>query len=48
MISFDNDYSNGAHPDVLKHLVDTNEIVTDPYGDDECSIRAKKKIMEAC
>ena len=48
MISFDNDYSNGAHPDVLKHLVDTNEIITDPYGDDECSIRAKKKIMDAC
>ena len=48
MISFDNDYSNGAHPKVLQKLVETNELRTQPYGADECCMRAKELIKKAC
>lgn len=48
MISFENDYSNGAHPKVLQKLVDNNDILTLPYGEDECSKRAKELIKKAC
>ena len=34
MISFDCDYNNGAHPQVLKHLADTNDEPTATYGYD--------------
>ena len=48
MISFDNDYSNGAHPKVLQKLVETNDLRTQPYGADECCMRAKELITKAC
>ena len=48
MISFDNDYSNGAHPKVLQKLVETNELRTQPYGADECCMRAKELIKAVC
>ena len=48
MISFDNDYSNGAHPKVLQKLVETNDLRTQPYGADECCMRAKDLIKKAC
>ncbi len=48
MITFDNDYSNGAHPRVLENLVRHNNAVPTAYGFDEFSERAKQRIREAC
>lgn len=48
MISFENDYNNGAHPKVLQRLLETNEQRTLAYGDDEFCESAKRKIMAAC
>ena len=48
MISFECDYNNGAHPLVLKHLVDTNGETTDTYGADCFTASAKEKIRQAC
>ena len=48
MISFECDYNNGAHPDVLLHLVETNSEQTLTYGFDRFSDSARKKIAEAC
>lgn len=48
MISFENDYSNGAHPKILQRLIETNNLQVTPYGFDECCENAKRKIMTAC
>ena len=48
MISFECDYNNGAHPDVLLHLVETNSEQTLTYGFDRFSDSARKKIAKAC
>ena len=48
MISFECDYNNGAHPLVLKHLIDTNGEATDTYGHDQFTAAAKEKIRQAC
>ena len=48
MVSFENDYNNGAHPKVLQRLVETNEERTLPYGADQFCESAKAKIMAAC
>lgn len=48
MISFESDYNNGAHPEVLRHLVETNDEPTLTYGFDRYSERAKAKVKEAC
>ncbi|MBR1688626.1 MAG: aminotransferase class V-fold PLP-dependent enzyme [Prevotella sp.] len=48
MLSFECDYNNGAHPDVLRALVDTNDETTATYGFDVYTERAKQKIREAC
>lgn len=34
MYSFRSDYSEGAHPDILKALSDTNMMQEDGYGED--------------
>lgn len=44
--SFKNDYAEGCHPDILKLLVETNEIQQQGYGDDEYSLQAKTLIRE--
>lgn len=48
MYSFRNDYSEGAHPDILKAMVDTNLEQTIGYGEDRFCLEAaeliKKKI----
>lgn len=37
MLRFQNDYSEGAHPNVLRALCDTNLCSTPGYGlDDDC------------
>ncbi len=48
MISFENDYSNGAHAKVLQRLADTNGEEAAPYGFDKFCEAAKVKIREAC
>ena len=48
MISFECDYNNGAHPDVLRHLVETNDKQTLTYGFDCYSESARVKIAASC
>ena len=47
MLSFENDYSEGAHPKLLQALMDTNFVQQVGYGEDEYSLRAKEKIRAA-
>ena len=47
MISFESDYIAGAHPEVLKRLVDTNLETLTGYGFDKYSDSAKEKIKQA-
>ena len=47
-ISFECDYNNGAHPKVLQHLIDTNQLTSLTYGFDQWSDSARRKIREAC
>lgn len=46
MLYFMNDYSEGAHPDVLEALIKTNEEKLPGYGTDYYSEEAKKKICK--
>lgn len=46
MFHFDSDYNNGAHQDVLQHLIDTNNQKSTSYGFDQWSDSARKKIRE--
>ena len=48
MISFENDYAEGAHPAVLQHLIDTNFVQQPGYGTDCWCDSAKEKIRLAC
>ena len=48
MITFENDYSCGAHPKVLERLIETNLIPQPGYGFDCFSERAREKIRAAC
>ena len=48
MIYFDSDYMVGAHPDVLRALVDTNMLHTPGYGRDSFTADAERKILDAC
>ncbi len=47
MLSFENDYSEGAHPKLLQAFVETNFVQQVGYGEDEYSLRAKDKIRAA-
>lgn len=46
--SFESDYNNGAHPEVLRHLLETNEEQSASYGFDVWSESAREKIRKAC
>lgn len=48
MITFENDYSCGAHPKVLQRLIETNLIPQPGYGEDAYSESARAKIRAAC
>ena len=48
MLSFENDYSEGAHPAVVQALVDSNMIQQPGYGTDRWCASAKEKIRAAC
>lgn len=46
--SFESDYNNGAHPMVLRRLIETNGSQSASYGYDEWSEQAREKIRETC
>ncbi len=48
MISFENDYSEGAHPAILRRLAETNLDQVPGYGNDPFSTHAAALIREAC
>jgi threonine aldolase len=48
MLSFTNDYSEGAHPRILERLAETNMEQLPGYGSDHYTERATSKIREAC
>jgi len=48
MLYFESDYTEGAHPAVLAHLVQTNMEHVSGYGDDRFCDSAKAKIRAAC
>ena len=48
MIHFDTDYMEGAHPEVMRRLLETNLEQTPGYGCDDYTARAKDLIREAC
>ena len=48
MLSFINDYCEGATPEILKRLEETNLIKTVGYGEDEYCKSAAEKIRSAC
>lgn len=48
MLSFTCDYSEGAHPSILKALADTNMEQLPGYGDDPYCRSAAEKIRRAC
>lgn len=48
MLTFENDYSTGAHPKILERLFETNMCPQAGYGNDDYSSSAKEKIKKAC
>ena len=48
MLSFENDYIEGAHEKILQRLIETNMEQLSGYGNDKYCDRAKQKIREAC
>ena len=48
MVSFESDYIAGAHPEVLKRLVETNMESLSGYGTDRYCESAKEKIRKVC
>ncbi len=48
MISFESDYTTGAHPAILKRLMETNMEPAPGYGSDAYTQRAIAGIREAC
>ena len=48
MISFENDYIQGAHPEVLKRLTETNLEPLSGYGADPYCESAREKIRREC
>ena len=48
MLSFENDYAEGAHPQVLQALIDTNLTQQPGYGGDDYCRSAAEKIRAAC
>lgn len=48
MLSFENDYIQGAHEKVLQRLIETNMEPLSGYGTDKYCESAKEKIRQAC
>lgn len=48
MIRFDTDYQEGAHPEIMRRLMETNLEQTVGYGNDPHTAHARQLIMDAC
>ncbi len=48
MLHFDTDYMEGAHPEILQRLVETNLEQTVGYGQDDYCREAKQLVRQAC
>ncbi len=48
MVSFENDYNTGAHPEVLRRLIETNAEPQTGYGADRWCASAAEKLRRAC
>ncbi len=48
MLSFLSDYTEGAHPKVLEHLIERNMVTLPGYGNDDDTAAAKARICRAC
>ena len=48
MIYLNSDYTAGAHPEVMRRLVETNSLHTAGYGEDPFTLKAKTLILEEC
>lgn len=48
MLSFESDYTQGAHPAILERLVETNFDRQTGYGVDDFCVSAREKIKQAC
>ena len=48
MVSFESDYTTGAHPKILERLAETNLEPLSGYGTDSYCESAKEKIRDAC
>lgn len=46
MYSFKNDYSEGAHPQILNALIETNMVQEEGYGEDNYSLQAAELLKE--
>ena len=47
-LRFESDYQEGAHPAILRRLLETNLLKTAGYGTDEYCASAREKIRAAC
>ena len=47
-LDFSCDYLKGAHPEIMRRMVETNMMKTTGYGLDEVSEAAREKIRKAC
>lgn len=48
MLDFTSDYTEGAHPEILKRMAETNMEQLPGYGSDKYCDSAKEKIRQAC
>ena len=48
MLSFENDYNRGAHPEILRRFLETNMDMEVGYGNDSFCASAREKIKAAC
>ena len=48
MLSFRCDYSEGAHPEILRRLTETNLEQLPGYGSDSYTSSARQKILQQC
>lgn len=48
MLYFENDYMEGAHPEIMRRLMETNMEQTLGYGVDSYTQEAKQLILQAC
>ena len=48
MLHFDSDYMEGAHPELMRRLAETNFEQTSGYGTDQYTVEAKELIRDAC